>query len=188
MFENRSENYWNNFDNETCKQCYQQVSSNNLNLSKPQPLPYVGCNFSEDDNRLMFIGIESYSNKKRENIEDLETDIFETEQVENLYFGRKESGVKYSPFWEWVRVISTDILAPENLDRKGKLDYAFPRIAYSNLHKCQNWKGNHDSNYTTYNIFEPLSVNCIQRSRWVIREIEAIRPRHVIVLNKLNSN
>ena len=185
MFNNLAQDFgeriYRNFDNEICKQCFQQATSNNLNLSNPQPLPYVGSIFPDDEKRLMFVGIESYSNRTRECIEDLEPDVFDTEQVENLYFGNKESGVKYSPFWEWVRVISTEIIAPKNLDKKSKLEYAFPRIAYSNLHKCQNWKAKNGSDTTTYNLFEPLSENCIQKARWIHKEIETIKPKIVIV-------
>jgi len=185
MCDNLAPNFWDsiyhNFDNEICKECYRKAKYSMLNLGRPCPLPYVGRNFSKDEKRLMFVGIESYSSQPRESIDDLTYDIFETEQIQNLYFGKKESGVKYSPFWEWVRRISTQILAPQNLDYKDQLEYAFPRFAYSNLHKCQNWKANHDSNSSTYHLFEPLSRYCIQRNRWIYEEIEAVDPKHVIV-------
>jgi hypothetical protein len=129
----------------------------------------------------MFIGIESYSNKNRVNEDDLRPDIFEAEDVENLYFGKKESGIKYSPFWEWIRVISAKVLAPEILGYDDKLKHAFPRIAYSNLHKCQNRRENHKLEESSYELLETLSRNCIHEARWVYREIEAIAPKHVIV-------
>jgi hypothetical protein len=129
----------------------------------------------------MFIGIESYSSEKRQTDEDWKPDEFKTEQVENLYFGKKESGVRYSPFWEWVRVISTEILSPKNLDKSGKLKFAFPRIAYSNLHKCQNWKEDQDSNTTAYNLVEALSTNCVRRARFIYDEIKEINAQHIIV-------
>lgn len=185
MFGNLAESFrdhvYEDFDNETCRRCYQEVRSSKRTLSRPQPFPYVGSNFYDSEKRLMFIGIESYSNQNRKSIEDLEPNIFETEQVERLYFGKKESGIKYSPFWQWVRVISTEILAPKNLDKDNKLKYAFTRIAYSNLHKCQNRKENSSPNKSTYQLLKTLSWNCIKDARWIYREIDAIKPKHIIV-------
>jgi len=186
VFGNLAETYWEdiykNLNKGICRTCYQEVvGSSKRNLGRLQPIPYVGALFGDRKERLMFIGIESYSSEKRRSEEDWEFDEFKTQQVEDLYFGRKGSGVEYSPFWEWVRVISTKILSPEHLDKKGKLEYAFPRIAYSNLHKCQNWRANQDSSKTTYNLIEMLSTNCIKRARYVYDEIKKINARHVIV-------
>lgn len=186
MFGNLADSYWNNIykdlDKKICRRCYQEVTgSSRRSLSRFQRIPYVGSNFRNSEKRLMFVGIESYSGEKRQIDEDWEPDEFKTEQVANLYFGKKESGVKFSNFWEWIRVISTEILSPKNLDKTGKLEYAFPRFAYSNLHKCQSWEENQDSDNTTYNLIETLSLNCIKKTRCIYNEIKRINAKHIIV-------
>jgi hypothetical protein len=150
-------------------------------MSKPQPIPYVGHDFHNDEHRLMFVGIETYCNwPPRKDCGKTGYSVFGTAQVERLFFRRSPeiSGIEYSPFWEWVKVISKEVLSPE------KKTEAFARIAYSNLHKCQSRKkGSTRDDFcsSSYQSTKRLSENCIRKAGWIYREIKEIEPKNVIV-------
>jgi len=170
---------YNGFDNKICNDCCKQLSEH-TEISYPQPIPYIGNNFNIDETRLMFVGIESYCNDPRTNCDKTYYDKFPTEQVERLFFKKKESGVANSPFWNWVREISTRVLSPE----RKHLCEAFSRIAYSNLHKCQSRKKGSTMEVfcrSNYRINEDLSRNCIQKAGWIYHEIEEIDAKNIIV-------
>lgn len=135
------EDFWrkiyDGFNSENCKSCCKQVLSFR-DMSKPQPMPYIGPHFYETEHRLMFVGIETYCNwPPRKDCNTTGYSEFGTAQVRRLFFRSSPeiSGINYSPFWQWVNIVSTEILSD-----KRKPEEAFPRIAYSNLHKCQSRK------------------------------------------------
>jgi len=182
-----NEGLWNRiydrFDNEVCRNCCEHILSFR-DMSKPQPIPYIGPNFYKDERRLMFVGIETYCNwpprKGRSKTGYCE---FGTAQVERLFFRKSPevSGIEYSPFWEWVRIISTEVLS----HNKNHVE-AFTRIAYSNLHKCQSKrKGSTRDDFcrSSYQITEELSRNCIQKAGWIYREIDEIKAKNIIIFS-----
>jgi len=163
------------FRNKICNSCCKHIVSFR-DMSYPQPLPYVGPDFGKDDYKLMFVGIETYCNNRRDNCEETEYDVFPTEQVKSLFFEMEPENNGYSPFWKWVRRISEQVLQMEAED-------AFKHIAYSNLHKCQSRKRGGDFCSSDYAIREELSVNCIQKAGWIYHEIEKIGAKNIIVFS-----
>jgi hypothetical protein len=163
------------FSNDVCKDCCNQILPFR-DLSKPQPIPYIGPNFGRDIYRLMFVGIETYCNEKRDNCTETEYDEFLTDQVKSLFFEMNPEENRYSPFWKWVKKISEDVLEKEPED-------AFKHIAYSNLHKCQSREKGSDLCSPNYKIIEELSINCIQKAGWLYREIEEIGARNIILFS-----
>jgi hypothetical protein len=171
------------FDIEICRECCQQIFSSSKYISKPQPIPYVGPDFRRSKHRLMFIGIETYGNwPPRKDCKKTGYCEFGTREVERLFFRKqiKISGIKYSPFWKWVKVISTEVTSPTKDPQE-----AFRRIAYSNLHKCQVRDGStkNDFNESSYQIDEVSFRNCIQKARWIYKEIEEIRAKNIVVFS-----
>ncbi len=171
------------FDNDVCKNCCSLILSSR-DMSMPQPIPYIGPNFFKNERRLMFVGIETYCNwPPRRDCTKTCYCKFPTAQVERLFFSRSRevSGIRYSPFWEWVRNISTEVLSPERSSKE-----AFTRIAYSNLHKCQSRKkGSTEEDFcrSSYQTAPKLSINCIQKGGWIYREIEEIGAKNIIVFS-----
>jgi len=181
-----SEVLWNKiyggFKNEVCRSCYDCIPPSRY-LTFPQPIPFIGSNFHKSKHRLMFVGIESYSYKsRRESRDQIGIEEFGTEQVENLFYGKKESGLKYSPFWKWVRVISTKIFSTQDLET------ALSRIAYSNLHKCQARKKGSDPDDSSYQLVEILSEKCIKEAGWIFHEIQEINAKNIIIFIGRKSN
>jgi len=174
-----NEEFWNHiyrkFDNKICNDCCKHITSFR-NMSNPQLIPYIGPDFGKDIHRLMFVGIETYCNNKRDNCKEMEYDIFDTDQVESLFFEREPEENGYSPFWKWVRRISEEVLEKESED-------AFRHIAYSNLHKCQSRRREGDFCSSSYEIIEELSRNCIQRAGWIYLEIGEIGAKNVIIFS-----
>ena len=169
------------FNNETCRKCCQQAFSSSRYMSNPQPVPYIGPDFLQSEHRLMFVGIETYSNwPPRKNCKKIGYSKFSTAQVERLFFRKspKKSGIAYSPFWNWVNLISTEVLSPKKDPQE-----AFRRIAYSNLHKCQVRDGltKDDFDESSYQIDEKSFRNCIQGAGWIYQEIEKIGARNIVV-------
>ena len=169
--DNISERYWshiyegkfNIFDNKICKECIEQISSDN-EMSSPQPLPFIGTKFSENSHKIMFVGKGTYSNEKQDRY-----DIFETIDIKDLFLN------DIKPFWNWVREITESVL---NIESK---DDAFQYFAYSNLHKCQAASKGSDLDSSDYIIYETISENCIQKAGWIYREITEIKPRNVVL-------
>jgi hypothetical protein len=172
------------FDNEVCRECCQQIfsSSSAKYISKPQPMPYIGPDFYRSEHRLMFVGIETYGNwPPRKSLHKTGyKGEFGTAEVKRLFFERekKESGIIYSPFWRWVRTISTEVTSPTRDPQE-----AFRCIAYSNLHKCQvrDKPTKEIFNDSNYQLDELSFRNCIQRAGWIYKEIEEIGPKNIIV-------
>jgi hypothetical protein len=173
------ENLWNQiyngFNNDVCKTCCNDILPVR-DMSKSQPIPYVGPSFGKDIYRLLFVGIETYDNEKRDNCEGAKYGEFDTGQVRDLFFETNPEDNGYSPFWKWVKKISQDVLemGPED---------AFRHIAYSNLHKCQSWKKGWDPSSPNYQIMEELSINCIQKADWLYREIKKIEAKNIILFS-----
>jgi len=161
------------FKDKTCEKCF-ETNINKVSISQPDPIPYIGPNFQQDKHRLMFIGIETYCNDPRKSFSQTEYGKFPTETIKEYFINRSVSDSKerktYSPFWGWVNSISTDILSPGNPEE------AFTRIAYTNLNKCQSRKkdaSEEDFCESNYRITEEMSRNCIQKQKWVFKEITA---------------
>jgi hypothetical protein len=163
------------FRNDVCKDCCNHILPFR-EMSKPQPIPHIGSSFSRDRYRLLFVGIETYCNEKRDNCEETDYDVFNRADVKSLFLemNPKENG--RSLFWKWVKKISVDILETEP-------EEAFEHIAYSNLHKCQSRKKGGDLCSPRYEICEKLSKNCIQKAGWLYREIEKIGAINVILFS-----
>ena len=165
---------YNRFENEICKNCFDCIPASR-SMTFPEPIPFIGPNYFGSKHRLMFVGIETYSRKtKRESRDKIGYEKFKTEQIENLFYGKKESGIKYSPFWEWIRVISTKVFSTD-------LATAFSQIAYSNLHKCQARKIGSDPDDSNYQLVKNLSRKCIKEAAWIFHEIEEIKPKNIII-------
>lgn len=147
-------------------------------MSHPEPIPYIGTKFYDEKKfRLMFIGIESYSNSPRKPGEKMQCQPFDTKQIRALFLkNSEESGITNSPFWNWVNEISTRVLNEEP-------EEAFTKIAYSNLHKCQSRKNKEDFDDPTYQLYPKLSQFCIKEEGWILREIEKINPKNVIIFS-----
>lgn len=166
---------YNGFTNDVCRDCCSHLLSSR-DMSMPQPIPYIGPSFGKDNYRLLFVGIETYGNKKRDNCKEIIYDEFGTDQVKSLFFetNPKENG--YSIFWKWVKKISEDVLETESKE-------AFKHIAYSNLHKCQSRRKGGNMFSRRYEICKELSQNCIQEVGWLYREIRKIEPMNVILFS-----
>jgi len=180
MIENMSnEKLWNKiyagFENDICNKCSSNISSYRF-ISDPEPIPYVGTDYEIDTKyKLMFVGIESYSNTPRLDSQKIKYNPFCTEQIKALYFkDSKKSGIINSPFWNWVNDISTKVhgIKPEE---------AFKKIAYSNLNKCQSRATEEGFSKPQYQLVEKLSTNCIKESKWIFKEISEVNPKNVIV-------
>jgi hypothetical protein len=131
----------------------------------------------------MFVGIETYGNwPPRKDCEKTGYDAFSTAQVERLFFRKStnKSGIEYSPFWNWVNVISTEVTSPKKDPQE-----AFRCIAYSNLHKCQVRDGStkKDFDESSYQIDKVSFRNCIQRAGWIYKEIEEIGAKNIVVFS-----
>lgn len=166
---------YNGFSNEVCKDCCNHALPFR-DMSNPQPIPYIGPNFSKDSYRLMFVGIETYCNEKRDNCKETKYDEFYTDQVKSLFFEMHPEDNRYSPFWKWVKKITEEVFETEPED-------AFKYIAYSNLHKCQSREKGGDLCSSNYETIEELSINCIQKAGWLYREIEKIGAKNVIIFS-----
>jgi hypothetical protein len=70
---------YNKFDSTVCKQCFILTISKH-SKGHPQPIPYVGTEFKNDEYKLMFIGIETWNArlfaKKNANHEDFDTSTY----------------------------------------------------------------------------------------------------------------
>jgi len=158
------------FNSQICTNCrWYNETLNKRVMSRPQPIPYIGCAYEKDKYRLMFAGMESYSNEGSKGLYS----IFPVKRAKELYLGNNDND-SFSHFWEWVRQISSEVL-------KLPLEEAFNHIAYSNLIKCQARETLEDFDNPTRIPYDSISINCIQRSRWIHKEIEEIDPYNVIV-------
>ncbi|MFE3846217.1 hypothetical protein ACFL1L_05110 [Thermoplasmatota archaeon] len=163
------------FDNETCNSCRKDIQIR-AKMSHPVPLPYVGKDFFQDENNILFAGIESYGGLELKEKQNPKYDPFTLNRMNELYFELdkdKKGRRKYYPFWRWVRTISEEII--------GKEDDSFHSIAYSNLLKCQARTYNLDDN--EWECFESLCENCIKEIRWIHEEIKYLNPKNVVIFS-----
>ena len=178
--ENRSnrklwDDLYNGFNNSICKDCYKQ-KPNDKTISFPQPIQYIGPQFFNDDYRLTFVGIETYTNDPRETSEIVRHNPFNLETTREKFYKSR------SPFWAWIRKISQEIVAKDKIFLSTRMAYVFERIAWTNLLKCQCRSGN-DLSRSTYEFDERVATNCIQKAKWIFHEIERIDARNIIVFS-----
>jgi hypothetical protein len=83
--ENRSnrklwDDLYDGFNNSIGEKCYRQKPNDKTN-SFPQPIPYIGPKFFDDKYRLIFVGIETWSNNKRDSLDILDYTSFDKENT-----------------------------------------------------------------------------------------------------------
>lgn len=155
---------YSDFNDRKCKNC-QKNTSKKRKISLPQPIPYIGPNFTSDKYKMMFIGKDTYNNQLYNKKSKKKISYFETETVEDLYNSDK------GPFWVWVREISSKVLK--------KKENVLPYLAYTNLLKCQIRKDTLKNPNWKY--YEPAAIYCIQKLGWIYKEISYVKPKNVII-------
>jgi len=152
-------------------------------MSKPQPIPYIGPDFHRSEHRLMFVGIETYSNwPPRKDCKKTNYSEFDTALVKSMFFKEpiSKDKTKNRPFWNWVNTISTEVTSP-----KKDAQEAFRRIAYSNLHKCQVRKDATEKDFdeSSYQLDETSFRNCIEKAGWIYKEIQELGAKNIVVFS-----
>jgi hypothetical protein len=143
---------------------------------------------------MMFVGIESYSNTVRERctatIYDtfLKRSEFESHDAHFWKWVTTCKTPKRSPFWQWVRIISTQVEEKAEGLQPMTPQETFSHIAYSNLLKCQvrRLPSSGETKETVlakskYQVNTEVCVNCIQKAGWIYREIVALDAKNIIV-------
>ena len=84
-FSNRElwDDLYQKFKNENCDECCKQIMQYR-DISFPQPIPYIGPDFGKDAYCLMFVGIQTYGNIKRESCDSIKYDLFDTENEQKV--------------------------------------------------------------------------------------------------------
>lgn len=135
---------------EICQNC----KNNTHGLSLPVPFWFVGKKFSENDEKLLFVGKNARGNPG----EIIENYLDCRKNAEELWNG------SYA-YWSYIRNITEHIFGNDLMDN----------IAFTNIVKC-------NSSVTVDTTSDLIKSNCIKDLQVLRKEIKLIEPKKIIFL------